>query len=153
MSPSNFHAMHLSSSLVFQVQVNQVLPSTPSSLKVNAATLNHFLHTPVNSWAKWINRMLISSKVFHQLSLLIRSQRTETLVQQLELSLRSMTTSVSSLRALDARIALSAARRFHARALSRLSIRFSPCLPQQSFRYLHQLSANVRANSSISLQS
>ena len=62
MYPSIYRAMRLSFLRGFQVQVNQALPSTQSSLKANVAMWNRSAPMPANSLGKWISRMLILLK-------------------------------------------------------------------------------------------
>ena len=67
-------------SLDYQVQVNLVLLSTQSLPKANADMLNLYLPMLANSWDKWINLMLISSRVYLLQYRLIKNLQTEILV-------------------------------------------------------------------------
>ena len=135
MSPLNFLARLLLSLPASRVQVNQVWPSTPSSLKDSVVTLNLSQRMPVNSWVRWISPMWILLKGYLRQSLSIRNLPIAILAQRSELSLRSMTTSDFSLPAPEDRTVHNAAKRSRARVHNRLLIRFSRCQQQQSFRY------------------
>ena len=135
MSRLNFHAKRSLSLQGYRVQENLVWPSTPSSLKDSVVMLNLYRPTPANSWVRWISRMWILLKAFHQQSLLIRNLPIAILAQRSELSPRSMTISAFSLLVRGGRTVRNVAKRSLARVHNRLLIRFSQCRQQRSFRY------------------
>ena len=134
MSPSNFLAMLSSSLLDYLVLESRALHSTQSLLRVSDVTLNRFRHMRASSWARWINPMLILSKVFHRQSPSIRNQQIETRALRSEQSLRSTTTlDCSSLAQVD-HTAQAVRSQFHDRVRNKLLIKFSQCLRQPNSR-------------------
>ena len=124
-SPSNFRAIHSSSSRGYRVQENPALPLTRFSPRVRDAMLNLFRLTRGNFSVKWISQTWILSRAFHRPYRSTRSRLTGTLDQLSGLSPRSMTTCAFFLPGPAGPIVRTAASQFQDRVRNKSSTKFS----------------------------
>ena len=135
MSPLICRVMPSSYLRAFQGRENPHSPLTQFLLKGSDAMLNHFQLTRASFLDKWINQMLILSKVFHLLFLSTRNPRIETRVRQSERLPRCMTTSDSYTHVLDDLIVLVAVKQSPNRLHKILLTKSLLLRPELNFRF------------------